>query len=141
MITADHHPRASTSDRAPTLGATLPDAAGTPTATVTVSRSRLHLAVDLSCAVLFVGLGAAAAFPLVWGLALHQAPLTVSAVSAELMCLAALLNRWFAPAAAKPRAVPFLAALEERPWVLITCLACAATSLATLITCWPGANG
>jgi len=104
-------------------------------------RSRLSIAADIACAVLFVAVGAAATFPLVWGLALHQTPLAVSATSAEVMCVLALLNRLFAPPAAKARAIPFLAALEERPWVLVLCLACAATSAATLITYWPGTTG
>lgn len=139
MITAGSHARSSTSDRAPTTGATTPD--GGTTAAVPAARSRLGISADIACSVLFIALGVSAAFPLVWGLALHQAPLAVSAISAELMCVLVLLNRLFPPPAARLGTIPFLVALEERPWVLIACLVCAATSAATLITYWPGAAG
>jgi len=143
MITAGRHPRTSTSDRSPTIGGTTPDPGNASAAdpSIPATRSRLSASMDIACAVLFVAVGVSAAIPLVWGLALHQTPLAVSAISGELMCVLALLNRWFAPLAAKPRSIPFLAALEERPWVLVACLVCAATSAATLITYWPGTAG
>lgn len=140
MITAGSQTRRSTSDHAPTTDAVTPEASST-TGAVPAVRSRLSVTVDIACSVLFIALGVAAAFPLVWGLALHQTPLAVSAISAELMCVLVLLNRLFPPPAARLGTVPFLAALEERTWVLISCLICAATSAATLITYWPGTAG
>lgn len=141
MITAGPHPRSSTSGRSPSAGATTPDAVGTTAAAPPAARSRLSLYADIACSVLFVALGVSAAFPLVWGLALHQTPLTVSAISTELMSVLVLLNRLFPPPAARLGAIPFLTALEERPWVLIACLVCAATAAATLITYWPATAG
>lgn len=143
MITAGRHPRASTSGRSPTIGGTPPDVDSTIVAhqPLPAVRTRLSVITDLACGVLFVAVCVSAAFPLVWGLALRQAPMAVSGGSAELMCLIALLNRVFAPVAAKERAVPFLAALEERPWILGACLALAVISVLTLITCWPGTSG
>lgn len=142
MITAGSHPRASSSDRARTIAGTtagsVTPGAALPLALAT--RSYLSVVADLACAVLFLAVGVSAAFPVVWGLALHQTPMAISGGSAELMCLIALLNRVFAPAAAKERAVPFLAALEERPWLLALCLALAAISALTLITYWPGTS-
>ena len=142
MITAGRHPRASTSDRSRTIGGAIagrsnPDAATQP---VPATDARLRVITDIACTGLFVAVGVSAGFPLVWGLALHQTPMAVSGGCAELMVLVALLNRVFAPAEAKERAVPFLAALEERSWVLLVCLALAATSAVTLITCWPGTS-
>lgn len=137
MITAGPHPRTSTSDRARTIGAAKPDSAIVTVAQASATRSHLSIIADLACVGLFLAVGASAAFPVVWGLALHQTPLAISGGCGELMCVIALLNRAFAPAAAQERFVPFLAALEERPWILAICLALMVTSAATLFTYWP----
>lgn len=143
MITAGPHPRTSTSDRRPAIGATTSeiDKNAVRDGAIPAARSRLSIGADIACAVLFIAVGASAAFPLVWGLALHQTPLAISGGCGEAMCLIALLNRVFAPAAAQQRFVPFLAALEMRPWVLAVCLALMATSAATLLSYWPDISG
>lgn len=143
MITAGPHSRTSASDHLPTLGENRSDtdASRAETRVLPAVRSRTSICADIACVVLFLGIGASAAFPLVWGLALHQTPLAVSGGCGEAMCLIALLNRIFAPAPARERSVPFLAALEMRPVVLGLCLALMATSAATLITYWPAIPG
>jgi hypothetical protein len=138
MITADRHDRSSSGVDAPT-------ASGLPSAHPGLSaaerlRSRIRLFADLACVAVFLGVGVAAGFPLVWGLALHQPPMAISAGCAEAMCAIALLNRVFAPGVARERLVPFLAALEERPLILLTCLALAGCSAVTLITYWPATS-
>ncbi|HEX3132853.1 MAG TPA: hypothetical protein VHX44_04630 [Planctomycetota bacterium] len=143
MITAGHRPQPAASDLG-NLSSTAPvadSAAVTTTTPAATPRSGLSVLADRACAGVFVAVGASAGFSLVWGLALHQAPMAVSGGCAEVMCLIALLNRVFAPGSAKERAVPFLAALEERLWVLLSCLALAASSALTLMTYWPGTAG
>ncbi len=143
MIIAGPHQRTAASDQSSTSGGAAPNDGKVSAIAPSIAppRSLLSISADITCAVVFVAVGVSAAFALVWGLALHQTPLAISAISAEVMCLLALLNRLFTPPAARPRAIPFLAALEERPWVLVLCLACAATSAATLIAYWPSTTG
>lgn len=135
MITA-HSERRKSSD-ASRGGAPSPVVAPLPA----LVRPRLAILSDVICSVVVLALGTAAGFPLVWGLALHQTPMAVSAGSTGLLCVVVLLNRCFAPAAARTHAVPFLAALEERPSVLALCLVLALVSVITLIACWPGVSG
>lgn len=141
MITTGPHPRTSTSDRARSIGAAKPASASVTAAEISATRSHLSIIADVTCAVLFLAVAVSAALPLVWGLALHQTPLAISGGCGEAMCVIALLNRIFAPVAARKRFVPFLAALEERQWILVLFLALMATSAATLISNWPGNSG
>jgi hypothetical protein len=104
-------------------------------------RSLFGVLADALCGLLFLASGGSAALPVVWGLVLHQPPLALCGGCALLMCALALLNRLFAPAAARARTVPFLAALEERPWVLAACLALGIAALAILAAWWPRAAG
>jgi hypothetical protein len=140
MIAADRHARKSTSGplpihRAGTSSARVPQRADQASI---IPRSRSTLVSDLVCAVVLLALAAAVAIPLVWGLALHQTPLAVSAGCAELLCAIVVLNRIFAPASTRGHLVPFLSALEERPWIMVLCLGLALTSALILITSWPG---
>jgi hypothetical protein len=136
MITADRHAR-KPSD-VPRDGTVPPVAARPAASTPPLTRPRLALVSDVTGGVVVLALGAAAGFPLVWGLALHQTPMAVSAGCVELLCAIVLLNRCFAPATTRTHAVPFLAALEERPWILALCLGLALTSAVTLAAYWPG---
>jgi hypothetical protein len=138
MITADRHARKS-SEPAP-RGAASPAVVRPPASTATV-RPRLAIISDIVCGVMVLALGVSAGFPLVWGLALHQTPMAVSAGCTELLCAVVLLNRCFAPVVTRTHAVPFLTALEERPWILALCVGLALASLITLITYWPGISG
>jgi hypothetical protein len=104
-------------------------------------RPLLGTLADALCGLLFLASGGSAALPVVWGLVLHQPPLALCGGCALLMCALALLNRLFAPPAARAGAVPFLAALEERPWVLGACLALGIAALAILACWWPRAAG
>lgn len=132
MITADQR-RASAGT---TVQAQLqPARAQLPAATT--PRPLLGVCADVLCSLLFLACGGSAALPVMWGLALHQPPLTAAGGCAVLMCAAALLNRLLAPPAARARAVPFLAALEERPWVLAACLALGTAAILVLATWWP----
>lgn len=141
MITADRHARKPSSGSLPVRGVTSPILSvtsrtdGHPQSS---ARPRAAVISDVLGTLMLLALGTAAAFPLVWGLALHQTPMAVSAGCTDLLCVIVLLNRCFAPATTRTHAVPFLTALEERPWVLAVCLALALTSALTLATCWPG---
>lgn len=124
------------SDRAAAVGRvrTMPASDPLPIPT----RSVLATCTDVLCCVLTVVAAGAAAMPVLWGLALHQPPLAISGGCGVAMCLIALFNRLLAPPAARQRAVPFLAALEERHAVLLTCMALGGTALLVLLTWWPG---
>lgn len=139
MITADGPARKSTSGALPARNQ--PAASAPPVGTRDAGvgpRPLSALVSDVVCTLVLLALGVSAGFPLVWGMALHQTPMAVSAGCTELLCAIVLLNRCFAPAATRTHAVPFLTALEERPWVLALCLVLALASALTLATYWPG---
>lgn len=135
MITADQRPASA---GAPVQVPPRADAVRQPP--LAAPRPLLGVCADALCCVLFLACGGSAALPVMWGLALHQPPLAAAGGCAALMCAVALLNRLLAPAAARARAVPFLAALEERPWVLAACLALGAAAILVLATWWPRAT-
>jgi hypothetical protein len=141
MITADRHARKPSSGALPVHKVALPvipPANGPSTVPSTLARPPAAVISDVLCTAVVLALGASAGFPLMWGLALHQTPMAVSAGCTELLCLVVLLNRCFAPVSTRTHVVPFLTALEERPVVLAFCLGLALTSGVILLTCWPG---
>jgi hypothetical protein len=97
----------------------------------------LALCLELLTCGIFLAAAGAGCFPLIWGLALHQAPLAASGACFVAMGAIALLNRICAPPAARHRPAPCLAALTARPWVLLLCLSLMGAAVVTLVTWWP----
>ena len=134
MIAAGRHPAVTTHRMPPNIRAERErDEASEPSA----MPSRLGSVADICCCLAaFAGIGSGA-LPLLWGLVLHDPPLAASGACASLVCVITLVNRLFAPATARRRAVPYIAALDERPLVTAVCFALGVCAFSLLFAYWP----